>query len=324
MRVFPRSCVAFLAVALFLTSRNARAVEPDPLLPADCQLVVGLRVRQLAEAALFKTHLAPLVKEIKPSENYLTLVLGALNIDPWTDIDVALLAGPALPEGDKTLLIFRGRFDLAKRKGADALAKDRLVSVRVHKEGERLVYEFKPKEADGSPAYLCFLDKETVVAARARALISEAIARADAKKPAPLAKPMLDLLAGVDGKATAWIAALATEPLKESLSGSGEAQRIADALQTMRGSVTVGDSLSVDGVIQSTNAKAAAEIRKFAEGVKGILILAAMNRDKQWGPVGADLLGTLKIANDKGTVSVKGQVTGEQIDKSIAAAKKKE
>jgi len=303
--------------------RSTPAAEADPLLPADCQLVASVQLRQLADASAVKKYLLPGLKDLALKDADLTKLLKAVSIDPMKDIDRAIIAGPAVVEADKTLLILRGRFDLARiHAGADDIARRDAAALRIQKEGDRRLYQLKAQDEAVPASFLCFLDKETAVASPARALVLDAIARKDGKKPAAVSKALGTLLARIDGQASAWFACLVSDDLRGQMSATGEAQDLASSLQTLRGTVTVGDGVQADFVIQTDNAKNAVEIRKFTEGVKGILILAVMNRDKQYGGLWADLLSALKVASDKEAVVVKGQVSAAQIEKSLQDVKK--
>ncbi len=294
-----------LASLLLLAASSAGAADADPLLPPDTQLAAGVQVRALLDSALGKKYL----------KEYLAAQGKGLGIDPLPDIDHLTLTGPSGLEKEKMLLIVRGRFDPMKIEAVlDKQAE------RSDKQGERRLFQVRLPER--GPVFFCVLDRECLVMAASKEPILDAIARKDGKKPGGVSPELKTLLGKIDDQATFWLAGLATPELKKMLTPNAEYRRIVDSLQSFRGSVMVDDGLRADVLIQTNDARAAVEIRKFVEGVKALLILAAVNQDKKNGAVWADLLATLKIATQGDAVTVKGQATGEQIEKNVQNRRK--
>jgi hypothetical protein len=307
--------LASLAFVL-LPLTPAWAVEVDPLLPPDAQLVACLHVRQFLDAPAVKTHLRDRLAPYFPAN-----LLKDAGIDPLRDIDRITLAGPAAAENDKLLLILRGRFQPEKIDSTLAeVAKRDADTLRIESQGERRL--FHARTAERGPLVFCVLDREVLLLAANKAPILDAIARKDGKKPGSASRELQALLGKIDEKATAWLAVLITPELKKILTPTPEYQRVVDSLRSAHGSLTVDEGLRADFVIQTGDARAAVEIRKFTEGIKSILILAAANQDKKNGALWADLLSSLKIANQGDAVTVKGQVTAEQLEKSIQNSRK--
>lgn len=317
-----RLLFAGAALALLLPTA-ARAADADPLVPADAQFVAVAQVRALLDAPAVQKHLGKRVAESLPRAREGADLLAALGVDPRKDVDRLTVAGPLTLEADKVLLVVRGRFDPDKvAAAADDLAKKSPEILRPHKDGDRRYFEYRAPQTNVPPVFFAVPDKEVAVASTGRETLLDALSRKEAKKPVALAKEMQTVLAKVDGKATVWVAGLVPADLKKRLAPTPEYQKLVDSLQHFRGAVTAEDGVKAEFLIQTNDAKAAVEIRKFMEGVKAILILAATSQDKKNGALWADLLAALKVANEGDAVTLNGQVTAEQIEKSVPAGKK--
>lgn len=313
-----------LAFVITLAPRSADAVEPDPLLPGDSQVVASVAVRQLLDAPVLKKHFTDALEDAVPRGRELTSLLKALGIDPLKDVDRLTLTGPLALDSEKMLLIVRGRFDPEKTaSAAEDHAKKAPEALKLHKDGDRRFYEYREAKRNVPPIFFCVLDKETAVASPGKETVLEAAARKENRKPAPLSKELQALLAKADDKATVWTVGQIPADLKKRLAPTPEYRPVVDSLQHFRGSVTVGEGVKAEFVVQTNDGKAAVEIRKFMEGIKAILILAATNQDKKFGAVWGDLLAALKVANEGDAVTLKGQMTAEQIEKSVENSKKK-
>jgi hypothetical protein len=311
-----------LGSLIFLTPVPAFAIAPDRYLPKGTQMAAGVQVRRFVEAAVIKKHLHAGLKDFLSSRTGFGSLAKLLALDPWQDIDRVILAGPATLEPERLLLIVRGRFDPAKIEAdiADRIKRQPETLQLVQKDGRRF-YRHKDAEA-ALPIFFALVDKEVLLAAAAQEPLLEALVRKDDKEPEPVSKELQTLLAKIDDKATAWAAVLAVPELKKNLAPTPEYRRIVDSVQNLRGSVVVSDGVQADFLIQTNDARAAVEIRKFMEGVKAILILTAVNQDKKNGAVWGDLLGVLKVANDGEAVTIKGQATAEFIEKSVESNRK--
>lgn len=307
-----------LFALLLLVPTPVPAVEADPALPNDAQVVASVNVRHLLDAAVVKKSLAGPLEDALPRGQELPELAKALGVQPLQDIDRVLIAGPLTLEPDRFLLVAHGRFKVKNiEAAAHEFAKKSPEVLRLHEGEQHTIYEYIETNRKLPPLFVCVLDKETIVASTGKDTVLDALAKKTGKKKSALASELQKLLGKVDGKATVWVVGLATPEVKKRLAAPAEYQRLVDSLQHFRGSVTVADGVQADFVVQTNDAKAAPEIRKFMEGVKAILILAATSQDKKNGVIWADLLSALKVANEQDAVTLRGEVTAEQVEKSV-------
>jgi hypothetical protein len=192
--------------------------------------------------------------------------------------------------------------------------------VKIHKLDDLRLYELKDARS-GRTGFLCWLDKQTLVLSPARAYVEEAIAKQRGKKQTKLSKEMQTLLDKVDGKQSIWLAARFSDDIKKGLGNSPATRKLVESLQTAQGGVSVTDGVQAGLVIQTTDARSAGEIKKFLEGIKSLLSLAAADHPR-YGNLLSDLLDTVKIASDKDAVTLRGQVSAAEIEKAIPAKPK--
>src|SRR5207247_7719227 len=103
---------------------------------------------------------------------------------------------------------------------------------------------------------------------------------------------------------------------KNILAKIPQTKNLADKLQALSGGIAVGNDIKAAVRIQTSDAKAAMELRRLLEGIKAILILAATNSE-EYGPLLADIVGGIKLRSDKGDVTIEAAVSAEQIEKGV-------
>lgn len=305
------------ALTVILTLSSAHAAEVDRYLPDDAEAVVHVNVRQLLDAPVVRKHFAKEIQNAIDSDAFKPrAALLALGIHPLRDISSVTLATPALPAEDKGLVIVRGKFDLTTiRDTAEAHAANNADQLTIHKQDDFRIYELTEKRS-GRKAFLCWLDKETLVAAPAKGGVVEAIARHQGKKQAKPSKELKTLLEAADGKQSVWVVVLASDDLKKAAANNPQLRKTVDPVQTLTGGIRADDGLAVDLTLRTGDPRAAAEIRKLLDGIKSIVGLATMDHERL-GSLPTDLAAALKLSADKGDVTLKGQMTAAEIEKSL-------
>jgi hypothetical protein len=301
-------------VALAVLAGDARAAEADPLLPDAAEMVLTIKVRELADAPFFRTYGQDLAKALLTNPDSWGRLFPALGIDPLAHVRELVLAGPASLAGNKFLIVLRGSFDMKRIEAAAAAwAKKYPGTVTVHKESNHVVYEFPSATV---PVRACLLDNATLIVARSRDYLDEAIAKKDGKqKPAP-GKELLALLGRIDARQTLWLAALASPGLKKELATAPETDKLFANLLHLQGGITVASDCRIALEVQTRDARTAGELRPFAEGIKAILSLAAMDH-KTHAPLLTTLVAGLQIGSSKEVLILGGKVTPEQVDKAL-------
>lgn len=311
--------IPLVFTVLAALASSAQAAEVDRFLPDDAEAVVHVNVRQLLDAPVVRKHFAREIQNALDSDAFKPrAALLALGIHPLRDISSVTVATPALPAEDKGLIVVRGKFDLRTiQDTAEAHAANSPDELTIHKDGDFRIYELTEKRS-GRKAFLCWLDKETLAAAPAQKGVKEAIARHQGKTQAKPSKEFKALLDQVDGKQAVWVAALASDDLKKAAANNPQVRKSVDPVQTLHGGLRADEGLQVDLVLRTNDPRAAAEIRKLLDGIKSIVGLAAMDHDRL-GSLPSDLANAMKVSSDKGDVTLKGQMTAAEIEKSLKA-----
>jgi hypothetical protein len=307
-----------LASVLILTAFAVvpgRAAEADPLLPDDTQMVMVMKVDQLLNSALVKEYIP------RTFPNFLHdgfPWFRHFGIDPLKDLTRVVAAFPLETATKKGLLIAGGRFNLpAIQAAAETKAKKEEGRFRIHQHGKRFLYELKEPGED--TVFACFLDETTLALAFLRDYLEEAIAKKDGKRKSDVSKNMETLIAKIDPMQSFWLAAVPSPALQKALATSPETEHIFRSVLQVSGGLDVSDSLRMDFVIQTKDAKTAVEVRQFMEGIKSILSLAALSLEavdkKTKGPSLTRLVAAIKLSSVKEAVLIKGAVSKDEIEK---------
>jgi hypothetical protein len=310
--------LAVLALAL----GPARAAEVERCLPNGAELVLFLNVRQLLDAPVVVNNFLPEYKAAWERDGFKPRALAQLlKFDPFKDIASITVASPVKDATEKALVIVRGRFDIDTiQTAAEIYANRGADDFKAHKQNELRYYEIKEPRS-GHAGFLAFLDRETLVMSPSRDAVLDAAARHRGKKAPQPGKELAALLGKIDGKQTLWLAAVMTDDLKNHLNSqlnNAPLRKLTDAVQSIHGGITIGDGIRGDILIQTSDARAASEIRKLLEGIKSLAGLAVTDPDSnRLGTLPPDLVNALKLASDKEMTTIKIAVSSEQIEKSL-------
>jgi len=306
-----------MTAALWLAP--AQAAEIDPCVPDGADLVLHVNVRQFLDAPVVGKHVLPDLKAAWERDGFKPrLIAERLKFDPFKDVASITVAGPARQATDKMLVIVHGRFDIdTLQTAADIYGNRGADDFKAHKQGEQRYYEFKEPRT-GRTVFAAFLDKETFVLSPSRDAVLAAALRQRAKKAPRLAKELESLLGKVDGKQTVWLAGIVSDDLKKDLLSNPQVRKTAEALQSIQGGISVAEGIRAEILIQTSDARAAAEIRKLLDGIKSLVSLAVTDTDSdRLGTLPADLVNAVKVATDKDAVTLKVAASAEQIEKSL-------
>ena len=309
------------ALAWFLPSACSQAAEADRFLPGDTEIIVHVNLRQALDSDLVKKYALEQIKTQLKQSAELQAVLTAAGVDPIKDIASLTLAAPGKLSADNGLVIVRGNFDADKfHKAAADFADKNPESLKIHKSDHGPLYEGKDKNK-GKPVFATLLSQGTLVFSPSRKLVLDAVARNGDKKPAPLNKKLQTLVGAMDGKQGIWIAALPSKELKAELAKNPQGKNIANKLQTLSGGITIAQDAKAEIRIQTSDAKAALEIRRLLEVGKALLIFRVADNEV-YGPLLADIVSGIKIRTDKGAVNIEAVVTAAQIEQGLKSKPK--
>ncbi|OAI40508.1 hypothetical protein AYO40_00830 [Planctomycetaceae bacterium SCGC AG-212-D15] len=317
------------ALALVLVAAPAQTAELDKFLPDDTQLVASVNLRQILDSGLAKKfEIAKEVEKNLKDNKEAGEVLKMLGLDPMKDVTRITIATPAKPDPKQVLVAVHGSFDLAKiHDAADKVIKDKPESLSVSKEGTLRLYEVKAPGHD-EPAFVCFLNKDVLVASPTKAYVIDAIAKNAGKRDPKFSKGLQALVAKQDPKQSFWFASLATEELKTQLASNPQTKQIAEKLESFSAGVTVANDIKFNVLVQTSEEAAAKDIRQKLEGAKALGILAVSGIEdqpiKDYVPLITDLLNAFQFSQDKGRVIVELTIPATVIDKAAGMIKEQQ
>jgi len=318
-------------VAALLVS-PVRAADLDRYLPADTEVFNVFNVRQILSSPLVKQVGLDNIKELMKQSEELTAILKDLKLDPLKDIDRIISAGPSTGEQDKGLMIIHGRFEVdAWRARAEKEAKDNKDIVKVQKVkdgqgGEHTIYEVAIAEAlpmapGGLSLFIGFASKNTILASASKDYLIDGLkVKPDATKATLKNKAFAEMLAKMDDKQSLSIALIGDVLTKGQLANAPDG--IKDVLKTIAaasGGITVTDGVKVELSAVTKEAGDAKNIKDtLSNGINaaiGFAALAAMNQKEL--AVLVDFLKSVKVTSRDKTVSIKAELSGEELGKLI-------
>ena len=316
---FRAGWTAGLALGLVVVGGPVAAAEFEKYLPNDTALVWSLNIRQVLDSPLAKKHALTEIKSALKGNDEMQKVLDALGFDPLRDANRVIFASPGLGAPDKWVAIVQGRFDLEKfHTKAKEVAKQQGGILSIQEEGAHEFYEVVvPGQAQAM--FVALLNKDTLIGASGKEYVFEALDKAAGKKQPGLKKELCDLLAKADSKQSLSMATLSEAIRNGPLADNNDAKEIAGKIKNASGGITIGDDLRASFVVAAKDPDGAKEVaEKISNGLnlaKGIVSLQSQTL-KELEPL-VEFLDSLKIATQGASVTLKGQVSKELIEKSL-------
>jgi hypothetical protein len=312
MRISAKTWMPLLGAALaaLCLTASARAVSADKRTPADAEVIVSVDVSQILDSEIFKKYAKEELEKALLNEK-VKKELDAVGLDPLKDVHKLLITS-AGTEKPKVLIVAYGKFDVDKMKAAaEKAAKDKPDELKIATEDGKTIYE--GKGGDGKDFY-AYLDPngETVLASTEKDYLMAAIAN---KSEGP-SKEMKEVLDKVGGKESIWLAALITKEIKKQMASTPQAKDLAPKLEAVTGTINVANDVVTNLVIHTTDAKAAADVKKILNQVKPLLTLAAQGAGEEAGPVLSEVVDNLKITTEENSVKLSLKVSEDLIEKA--------
>lgn len=299
--------VALMAGLLVAVAAPVWAADYEKFVPDDTEAVVMVNVKQVLASPMLKDALGALKSMAA------TGPLKEMGFDPFTDLDHVIVAVPGGGNVDRAVVLVQGKFNVAKfEAAAEAAGK---ADLKVHKVGTSKVYETKvPVPQVGEQGvFVSFLDGTTIAVANSKESITETIDRKNGTKKGAVKKDMKDLLGKMDGKLSLAVAVLGTV--------AGQAE-VSDRINNITGGISLVNDIKLDFVIATKNADAAKELEGLItmgiDQAKQILPIVAANQ-KQLTPI-VDLIGAIKVTAAGTNVTIKAQLSKEDIEKALKKA----
>ncbi len=299
-----------LALGASLFATPVRAAEVDKLIPADAQMVMVFNVRQALESPLAKRKGAvDIVKSGIDNNAQAKIVLAALGLDLTKDIESMSVSVANLSDiqpgskPEKVFIIVRGKFDPDK---IDALAK-KTDTVKVSKEGNTTVYEFKDKDK-GDAEYFTVIGKSIVAASPSKEYLLKSV-----KNIGGGSKELVKASAKADGKQSMWMAMVITEEMRKQMAANVQFKDIAPKLESISAGFHVSDALAFDLNINTSDGEAPKKMKALVDMFLPF-ILPTLIPDET---VSKDIQKNLKITANEDALNVNLKVSEEILDKII-------
>jgi len=315
-----------LGVALtmaLVAGPSVRASEPDKLLPADCDSVISINIRQIIESDIVKKYALEQMKQALQG-NDARKFLGDLGLDPLKDIERVVVGGTGKDQTDmKYLVIVHGKFDPEKLyKAAQAQTQKEPDRFSLVRDGQDKMFKFQPD--DGNPIYGTVIDEGTIVMANDKKGVSAALAASLSGKKAVINRDLATLIAKQDDKASLWMAMVLKGKLDNVKlpNGPGVNPALKDhlaKLDTATVVIRVNTDVTLDVGFIMPDAEAAAgmgaSVDEILQQVKGFAPFLAAS-DPKLKPL-VDVVKTLKSEVKDKSVLISARLTGVAIGQMI-------
>jgi len=319
-----KSCSLTLGLAVLLLASPSRAADLDRYLPADTEVYSVVNVRQILNSALVKRLGVENLRAMINQNEEATKVLKDLGLDPLKDIDKIVSAGPASGENDKGLIIVHGRFDVEKfRARANKEVKDNKDVVKAVKIAGQECYEVVVSDGNvqGVPPsfFVGFASKNIILVAPSKDYLGDAL-KVKADETVTLkSKAFQDMLSKLDDKQSMALV-LPGDVLTKGEVGKNLPGAVKDSLakiKTISGGLTLTDGVKIELTSGMATPRDALDLKnQITDGINLAIGLAALAQNKEIAPV-IDFLKSIKTTSRDKTVTIKAEVTGEDLNKVL-------
>jgi hypothetical protein len=320
MQLARRSQMFLAALALVAWAIPGRAAEVNKYLPDDAEIIMVLNVQQILSSPIVQKNGLPHIKQLLQSDETAKKTLEALGFDPLKDLTRVTVTASAVSQDAKGVIIVEGNFDVAKFESkALELAKEKSTAIKAVVEDGHKLLEFKGGANEDKPAYGAMIDKNTIVVASDKAFVLDSFDRAAGKKKVSLKKEVLALVEKANQSQSMWLVAPGAIFAKSPLAEDDKAKKIIEKIDNVSVGFNLAEDFTMATAIVTKSADAAKEIseelKNGLEQMKGLLALVA-GQQKELAPL-VDIIGSMKVATENTTVTLKSEVSHEMIEKSL-------
>lgn len=295
------------------TPSRSNHAELDRLTPRDAEMVVQINVRQMLQSALVKKHALDPLKLLLQRNDEVRQLLRAAGLDPLKDIDTIGLSTSGNPMmGGKLVVVMRGDFAPDKaRMALEEYMKKHPGHLKSVKNGDLAMWEILD---DNKSFYAAFAGDKTLVLTASKEDTAALVRRAGQTPPPPSAA-MLSALKHLKGNESLWLAMLATEEVKQLLKADDTTKEFASALQSVTGTLEVSDDARFGLVVHTNSPEAATKIKGKLDELMPLLTFLGAGKDSG-GRIAKEIVGNIKLNAEKNDVSLRLQLTEDQIEKA--------
>ena len=309
---------AWIFFGLVLATGSIRGAEVDKFLPNDSEYVVTLSVRSLLDSALAKKYGLPKMRELIKSDDEAQDIFKSLGLDPLADIQSLTLASTNISDPSKALFILHGKFNPDKfHAKAQEVIQTYGEILKIHK--AEAIHFYEVSFPGQSPFFVAVVDATTILASPGKEGVLEALEKTAGKRKSEVKKELLTLLQKADGNRTLWMIGLKSALEHSPLSADENARPVLTKVETAAAGVTVAADIQAEFTLTAKSPEAAKELNtelvEKLDKAKGIVsILVGDVKELQ---ILLELVGALKVSTEDRTVTLRGQIGEEIIEKSL-------
>jgi hypothetical protein len=296
------------------------AATPAPLslekcLPDDTVLVVTVNVRQVLDSAVVRKHFAGRLEKLLKTGRFARAAWNAMNFDPLRDVSSLRIAVSDLTTpSPRMVFTVQGHFDRARLEAVWAVG-GKLHEVPNGAGGVFRIYE-SGEGAPRQPYFYATLGESAFVAATDRGPVVEVLTKAAGRRSTAVKDEGLRaVLSRADERAGLWLAA------GGNLTSEGQTLREALGCESLAAAVTVADDLRAEMTCRAADPDAADRMsREMASELVKASVQLSLEAEKDPELTALlDILKDVKAVVDGNTVTVKGRLPAEVLDRVLAA-----
>lgn len=318
-RFTPIAFVMALAVAsaTISSAQESRQEASKIQLPADTQALIRLNFRAMIDSPLAKKmgieKAAEIIKSLPGGE-----ILAEMGFDPLKDIDSITIAAPGGGDMEKGLIIVAGKFKAEKLVvKANEEAKNNKDKVKIHKAGEKTIFEFIIPEQQ-VPVFMMIASNSTILASTQKEYLEKALANSGSKLTN---KDFSTLVEKLDPDLAISMVAVSSAFPSKSLPEPAKA--ILDGIDSIGGGIGIDKDVTLKINVFTKDEDTAKKLKEtldqgMAQALGFLGLMAA--QQKELTPV-LEFVKSMKTSSKSKTMSLEGKLPGKIIEDAILGSK---
>ena len=318
-RFTPVALVLALAVGSFAISyaQESRQEAFKVQLPADTQALIHLNFRAMIDSPLAKKM--GIEKEIIKALDFDVEFIAEIGFDPLKDIDSITIAAPGGGDMEKGLIIVAGKFKADKLLAkANEDAKNNKDNVKIHKAGDKTIFELKCFFPDQQVPMFMMIASNTILPSTQKEYLEKALANSDSKLAnkdfsALVEKLDPDLAISMVAVSSAFPSKAIPEPYKAIIEG----------IDSIIGGIGVDEDVSLKINVFTKDEDSAKKLKEtldqgMAQALGFLGLMAA--QEKELTPV-LEFVKSMKTSSKEKMMSLEGKLPGKMIEDAILGSK---
>jgi hypothetical protein len=301
-------------------------MKADKYLPDDTAVVLHINVKQILESPAVKKSGHEEAKKFLKSNEHVSKIFESLGFDPFKDLTGVTIGLSEVAPEPKGLIIAHGKFNKEKFEAkADEIAKEKKDMFKLHTEGGRKILEVNNPETP-KPHFVAVIDETTIVASMEKEMVLDACAKAGGKS-GKVKDDIRKLIESTDASqsAVALVPGSTLAKLAE-LVPEDQAKAMISKLDYVSASINLAKDFKMAfnfATKNEDNAKEIAEkIKEQLDQAKGMVALMAGQNPQMAAAV--DIVNSVKVTVEGKKISIKMEMSEEQIEKAQQSAKEKD